>query len=430
MRTLVIGCNHRSAPVEVRERIAFDEAAIPQALTLLRGKFPRVEVVLVSTCNRIEFYLAREVQDRPRIEDVIGFLADFHSLQTQDFAEGLYSYEDIEAVRHLFRVVSSLDSMVLGESEILGQTKSAFELAQSAGTVGKSLGILFQRAFSVAKDIHTKTAIATGRISVGSTAVDLARQIFSHFNDKQVLMVGAGVMGELTLKHLLSTNPKRLLVTNRTFARAEKLAEELSSQHGVSTEAIPYEQWIDALAEVDIVISSTGAHEPILTAEQFAPIPARRKYRPILLIDIAVPRDIDPKIDKHDSVFLYNIDDLQSVTEANLVQRREAISQCHEIVEANVIEYIERQSQEDLGPLIKALQSHFSQIGDHEFERILPKLKNTSAQDKELIKQMLHRVTQKLLHKPVHLLNDNPSDGATRAYAETLRALFDIKIEE
>jgi len=427
MRTLVIGCNHQSAPVEMRERLAFDDPAAARALRRFRELFPGTEAVLISTCNRVELYVACPVQGPPGIEELVGFIGEFHGIESAEFAEGLYSYEDVEAVRHLLRVVSSLDSMVLGESQILGQAKSAFELARSAGTVGKWLEALFQRAFGVAKDIRTKTAIATGRLSVGSTAVDLARQIFSRFDDKQVLMVGAGEMGELTLTHLLGTHPKRLLVTGRTDERAAALARRIAERHGVAAEAVPYAEWIDRLAEVDIVISSTGSREPILTAGQFAPIPARRKHRPLLLIDIAVPRDFDPAIAEHYSVFLYNIDDLQLVTELNLAHRREAIAQCHEIIEASVIEFVARQSRQDVGPLIAALQEHFREIGRSELERILPKLQTASPHDRELIEQMLHRVTRKLLHRPVQLLNDTSPNRPTRVYAETLRALFALE---
>lgn len=430
MRTLVIGCNHRSAPVEVREKISFTEEAAGRALRELRAQHPKCEAVLVSTCNRIEFYLARPITGHPRIDEVIDFIAKFHGVGAQHFAESLYSHEDGAAVRHLFRVVSSLDSMVLGESQILAQTKQALNLARAADTVGKCLDPLFQRAFAVAKEIHTKTCIATGRLSVGSTAVDLARQIFSHFNDKIIMMVGAGKMGELTLTHLLETGPKRLWVTNRTDARAVALAEKIAARQKVPVEAVPYAQWIDHLAEVDIVITSAGASEPILTGHQFTPIPARRKYRPILLIDIAVPRNIEQAVGEHDGVFLYNIDDLQSVVETTLVQRREAIAQCHRIVEASVLEFMERRPSQEVGPLIAALQKHFRGVAESELQRILPKLANISDDDRELIEQMLHRITQKLLHEPITKLNEPSPNGSAGVYADTLRAIFNLGTQE
>lgn len=430
MRILVIGCNHRSAPVEVRERIAFDEPAVQRALAALKAQYPQSEAVVISTCNRMELYVARPVQGQPRIRDVIDFIATFHGVEPADFAGNLYSYEDTEAVRHLFRVVSSLDSMVVGETQILGQAKAALESAHAAGSVGKRLTDLFQRAFAVAKTVQTSTGIASGRLSVGSTAVDLARQIFSHFDDKHVLMVGAGKMGELTLTHLLSTKPRRLWVTNRTDARAVELAERISARHGIATQVIPFAAWIDRLVDMDIVISSTGAREPILDRASFAPIPKRRDYRPLLLIDIAVPRDIDPAVGEHDGVFLYNIDDLQSVTEVNLAQRREAIGRCHEIIEAGLVEYAQAQARRDVGPLVAALRRHFHEVGRGELERLLPKLGTLPARDRELIEQMLHRTMQKLLHKPIHLLNDRADNGAVNIYADALRVLFDLSETE
>lgn len=428
MRTFVVGCNHRSAPLEKREKIAFDQAALPAALRRFRERFPEAEVALLSTCNRMEFYVARPAQAHPRIEEIVQFIAEFHGIEPQEFADSLYVCEDLQAVRHLLRVASSLDSMVLGESQILGQTREAYETARAAGTIGRRLDGLFQQALAVAKNIHTTTGIAAGRLSVSSTAVDLARQIFSHFGDKTVMMVGAGKMGEVTLRHLLATGPLRTWVTNRTDARSVEVAERLSRQSPIPVEAVPYAQWIDRLAEADIVITCTGSREPILTAESFAAVPRRRGYRPILLIDIALPRDIDPAVGRHDCVYLYNIDDLQSVTEAHLAHRKEAITRCQEIIETAVVQYAERQSRDDISPLIAALQEHFHEIGRQELERIAPKLRHCTPQDREIIEQMLHRVTQKLLHGPLSRLGDRT--GTAQVYAETLRVLFELKVEE
>lgn len=428
MRLLVIGCNHRSAPVEVRERIAFDAAGVKRALGMFRESFPDTECVLLSTCNRMELYVARPEGGAPRIGEAISFIGDCHGVDASLFANALYTYEDAEAVRHLFRVISSLDSMVVGETQIVGQVKTAFELARSADTAERTLNDLFQRALRVAKSVQA-TGIAAGRLSIGSAAVDLARQIFSRFDDKTVMMVGAGKMGEITLAHVLATRPGRLWIANRTDARAADLARCIEQRHGREAEVIPYERWIDRLAETDILISSTGSREPILTADGFKPVPKRRGYRPILLIDIAVPRDIDPGVARDESVFLYNIDDLQAVTEANLTQRRAAMDRSHEIIESAVIDYVRGQERQELLPLVSALRQHFQEIGEQELDRILPKLSSTCQRDQELIQQMLHRVLQKLLHNPIHRLNDHAANGAARVYADTLRALFELDEE-
>lgn len=430
MRMLVVGCNHRSAPVALRERMAFDQAQIPALLATLRARWPGAEAVLLSTCNRIELYLAHTETGELRIAEAIGLLAEARGVELADVTEAFYSYEGLEATRHLFRMVSSLDSMVMGESQILAQTRSAFELARDAGTIGKTFDELFQYAFRVAKEIHTRTAIATGRVSVGSTAVDLARQIFARLDDKIVLMVGAGKMGELTLTHLLSHRPKAIRVTNRTEPRAVDLARRLERQHQAAATVVPFEAWVDALAEVDIVITSTGAREPILTAKAFEPIPARRRYRSLLLIDIAVPRNLDPAIGDAENVFLYNIDDLQSITEAGLQQRREAIDACHEIIEAHLARRAERSSSEDLGPLINALRVHLKNITDQELRRLVPKLQDASEHDRGLIEQTLHRVTQKILNDPLQALRNAPATGPARVYADALRALFKLDVHE
>jgi glutamyl-tRNA reductase len=427
MRILAIGCNHRSAPVEVRERIAFNEAMTPRALQTLKERFPESEAVILSTCNRTEIYIARPLHGHPRVEELIEFISEFHNISPSEFAEGLYNYEDIDAVRHLLRVVSALDSMVLGESQILAQARTAFELAKNAATLGPSLRPLFERAFSVAKNIHTKTTIATGRVSIGSVAVTLAKQVFSRFNDKIVMMVGAGKMGELTLTHLLDNQPKEVWMTNRTDDRTAALVERTVQRRNIAVRLVPFADWIEQIALVDIVIASTGSREPLLTASQFAPISVKRKYRPLLFIDLAVPRNIDPLVTKHDGTYLYNIDDLQSVVELNVAQRREAVSECQTMIEANVLEFVQKLQGQDLAPLIAALQEHFKNVGDRELEWIRPKLNNISQRDRDLIVQLLHRVMQKLLHTPVQILNDKSSNGATEVYAQALRRLFDLK---
>ena len=430
MRRHVLGCNHRSAGVELRERLAFDSEATVAALGRFKEQFPTAEAVLLSTCNRMEIYWAGPDDALPAVADVVQFIASFHGVDSAELVDTLYHYDDIEMIRHLFRVSSSMDSMVLGESQILGQVKSAYAAARAAGTVGRLFAELFPLAFSTAKDVHTQTRIAVGRVSVGSTAVDLARQIFSRFDDKTICMAGAGKMGALTLSHLLATKPRHLWVTNRTDARSVELARRIRDRHAVAAEPIPFDAWIDRLADVDILISCTGAREPILTAAQFEPVPARRSYRPMLLIDIAVPRDIDPAVGENESVFLYNIDDLQTVTESALAHRRDAIRQCYQIIEANVLKCIENESGREFTPLIMALRRRFHQVAQDELDRIKPKLSDASDQDWELIAHMVHRIAQKTLHDPLELLHDKAADGQAHVYADALRALFKLHTDE
>jgi len=385
MRTLVIGCNHRTAPVRTRERIALSAEALPRAAEEFRARFPGAQFAFLSTCNRMEIYLTAPEGATPRIAEVIAFLGEFHGVGPEVFAAGLYTHEDVAAARHLFRVASSLDSMVVGESQILAQVKSALEQARAVGSSGPQLEAMFEQALAVARDIHARTGLSAGKVSVGSVAADLAGRIFSSLDDKRVLMVGAGEMAEITLSHLL--------------------------------------------AEADIAVTSTAAREPLLTAAAFAAIP-RRGYRSLLIIDIAVPRNVDPEVGEQAGVFLYNIDDLQEVTERNLAQRRDAVAVGEAMVESAVIEYAGRCLRRDLSPMIIALRRRFQVVADEELARILPKLKEASGHDRRLIEQMLHRVLAKLLHGPMSLLGEQADPGTAMVYADALRRLFDLQEED
>lgn len=427
MRTIVIGCNHRTALIEIRERLAFDRKAAADALRGLRRRFPCCEAVIVSTCNRTELYVARPIHGHPRIEEAIDFLASCRGLAANAFSRSVYHYEDIEAIRHLFRVVSSLDSMVLGDSQILAQVKEAVAVATEVGMIGSHLQTLFQRAFAAAKEIHTRTDISGGRTSVGGAAAEFARQIFSRFDDKTVLMIGAGEMGEVTLQHILEMGPRRVLVANRTPAHAEALLERLAARTRVPGEVVPMDALLDHLTAADIVISTTAAPEPILNRQPLADLPVRRKYRPLLMIDIAVPRNVDPAVGELDNVFLYNIDDLQSVTEANAAAREKQLAQCHQIIEAHVADFRDWQRSRDVGPTIAALRDRLTQIGQQELSRVMPKLSAVSDRDRELLDQMLHRIVQKILHGPAKTLHDKSGTGGAQVYAETLRNMFELK---
>lgn len=427
MRTLVIGCNHRTAPLQVRERLAFDRNAAADALRGLREKFPCCEGVLLSTCNRTEMYVSRPVHGHPRIEEVIGYIAENRHIGVHEFGHSTYHYEDAEALRHLFHVVSSIDSMILGESQILAQVKSAFALARDVGMAGRALEAAFQRAFAVAKEVHSRTSVSGGKTSVGGTAVEFAKQIFSHFDDKTVLLIGAGEMGEVTLQHLLEMRPSRVLLCNRTPARAEDVLERIIRPSPVPGEVVPFEGLSDHLAVADIVISTTGAPEPVLRRAALESLPERRKYRPLLMIDIAVPRDIEPAVGKLENVFLYNIDDLQSVADKNVAARQKQLAKCQEIIESHVQDFVAWQQSREVGPTITALQEYFAEIGRQELDRVIPKLSQPSDHDRELIEQMLHRIMQKILHGPSALLRDKAATGRAHLYADTLRNMFGLR---
>jgi glutamyl-tRNA reductase len=430
MRTIVIGCNHRTAPLDVRERLAFDRRDTIKALRQLRRQFPCCEGVILSTCNRTELYVARPMHGHPRIDEAIAFLGAAREIGAHEFGHSIYHYEDMESLRHLFRVVSSLDSMVLGESEILAQAKDAVAVAREEGMAGRHLEAIFQRAFAVAKNVRAKTGISGGKTSVGGVAVEFARQIFARFDDKTVLMIGAGQIGEVTLQHLVELQPKHVVLTNRTASRAQAVLQRVVVPSGVPGEVVPFEEMLEQLARADIVLSSTGAPEPILSKAALETLPSKRHYRPLLIVDIAVPRDVAADVGELENVFVYNIDDLQSVAEANVAARQKQIAECQALIEGHVTEFLAARRTRDVGPLVAALQRRFSDVGAQELARVLPKLTHVSHNDRKLLEQMVHRMTQKLLHPPTTALRDQSASGNVRAYAEMLRHLFGLHDEE
>lgn len=325
MPVFVVGLSHRTSPVEVRERLAFAEPSIPGALVQLREACGAEEAVILSTCNRVELYAAAEASPAQALTALQRFLLAFHGFQAP-LTKELYALAEPESLEHLFRVAAGLDSMVLGETEILGQIKKAYDLALQHQQTGRRLNKAFQRAFNVAKQIRTETNIQRGSISIGSVAVDLAEKIFSSLSERTVLVIGAGDTSEKAARALLSRGAKGLVVTNRSHDRAAALASELGGK------AIPFDDWAGEFQGIDIAISSTSAPHYILDRTKLEPLMHLRRNRPLLLIDIAVPRDIDPEVNLMANVFLYNIDDLQTIADGALRQRQEEIAHCNQII--------------------------------------------------------------------------------------------------
>lgn len=329
MSVLVIGLSHRTSPVELRERFAFADARIPEALRQLRSSGLADEAVILSTCNRVELYTATRLEPARAFSELKQFLADAQNYP-KPLGSELYTLPEPQSVQHLFQVACGLDSMVLGETEILGQLKRAYDLALQNGHTGARLNKVFQRAFNVAKHIRTATQIQRGSISVASVAVELAEKIFSSLSGHEVMVIGAGDTSEKTARALLSRGAKSIVVANRSFDKAEALARELGGR------AVIFEDWTREFAHVDIAISSTAAPHHLLDAATLAPLMKARHQRPLLLIDIAVPRDIDPAVNHLDNVYLYNVDDLQGIANNYLEQRREEIAHCQAIIAERV----------------------------------------------------------------------------------------------
>lgn len=325
MSIVVLGLSHRTSPVELRERFAFAEAKIPGTLQQLRAAGIAEEAVILSTCNRVELYIATSLEPLKAGGELKRFLAQVQA-QTLPVGEELYALPEPQSVHHLFKVACGLDSMVLGETEILGQLKKAYDLALQSGHTGARLNKAFQRAFNVAKHIRTETNIQRGSISVASVAVELAEKIFSSLAGHEVMVIGAGDTSEKTARALLSRGAKSIVVANRSAEKAEALAKDLGGR------AVRFDSWAHEFEKIDIVISSTAAPHHILDRAKLEPLMKLRRHRPLLLIDIAVPRDIDPAVNQMDNVYLYNVDDLQSIAADYLEQRKEEIAKCEAII--------------------------------------------------------------------------------------------------
>jgi glutamyl-tRNA reductase len=325
MSIVVLGLSHHSSPVTLRERFAFSEQRIPAALKILRESGMAAEAVILSTCNRVEIYAATPLEPRQAFKALQDFLLKYHAY-SEVLSDEIYQLTEPQSVHHLLRVACGLDSMVLGETEVLGQLKQAYDLALEHGHTGARLNRAFQRAFNVAKHVRTHTNIQRGSVSVGSVAVELAEKIFNSLRDRDVMVIGAGDTGEKTAKALLSRGARSILVTNRSYDKAVALAETLGGR------AVQFSEWWDEFAKIDIVISSTAAPHHILDRIKLEPVMKLRRNRPLLLIDIAVPRDIEPEVNLMADVYLYNIDDLQQIADQSLKQRQEEIARCEGII--------------------------------------------------------------------------------------------------
>jgi len=329
MSVVVIGLSHRSAPVELRERFAFAGEKIPEALAALRTSGLASEAAILSTCNRVEIYAVTPLAADAAVAELKKFLIAHHAYEGA-LGDEVYSFAEPHSLHHLFKVASGLDSMVIGETEIFGQLKAAYEVALAHQHTGARLNKAFQRAFNVAKHLRTETNIQRGSVSVMSAAVELAEKIFAALSEHEVLVIGAGETSEKTARALQSRGVKKITVTNRSPERAVALATELGAR------TVPFENWPDEFERIDIAISSTAATQHILDRAKLEPLMKRRKHRPLLLIDIAVPRDIDPTVSELDNVYLYNVDDLQSIANDYLDLRKEEVARCEKIIAEKV----------------------------------------------------------------------------------------------
>jgi glutamyl-tRNA reductase len=416
MRFSITGVNHKSAPVEVRERLAFDEHSLAAALVDLKGRPGFCEGMILSTCNRVEVALTCE--DATASLAVDEFLADTRQVARDWVTPYLYHYEDSEAIRHLFRVAASLDSMVVGEPQILGQLKSAYALAKEHGAVSGFLDVLLTRAFNVAKRVRSETEIGANAVSVSYAAVELARDIFGTLDDKKVMIVGAGKMSELAARHLRRSGATHIFVTNRTYERAVEMAQLFDGK------IVEYTKFMSFLPEVDIVITSSGAPHYILTRDEMKKVIEARRNRPMFLIDIAVPRNIEPSVNKLDNVFLYDIDDLQQVVDTNLAGRQNSAEEAEAIIREEVERMMARLKVREVIPTIVSLQEQLEKLRAGELSRMRGKFGALTPEQEEALIALTKGIINKIAHGPISELRRQANQPDGHNFVVAIRKVF------
>jgi len=415
MRLTALGINHQTAPIEMRERAAISADRIEDAVCDIVQNAGVNEATILSTCNRTEIYCGTDQDSECQIIDWLG---DFQGLKSTEIKPYTYHHTNKDAVNHAFRVAAGLDSMVLGEPQILGQMKQAFSTAHKAGTTGKVLNRLFQHTFSVAKQVRTDTAVGANAVSVAYAAVDLAKRIFSDLAEQTVLLIGAGETIELVARHLKQNNAGHIIVANRSIERAQRLAEEMGSE-AISLAEIP-----ERLAEADILVASTASTLPILGKGAVEGALKKRRHRPMYMVDLAVPRDIEPEVAQLRDVYLYTVDDLQSVVEENKRSRQEAAQEAEQIIDLQVVRFMRWMRSLDSVPTIRNLRDQVAEIKQSELDKARRRLQAGDSPE-QVLESLAHGLTNKYLHQPSQGLRDAEMEGnASLIYAA--KKLFDI----
>jgi glutamyl-tRNA reductase len=424
MTFTLVGINHKTAPLDIREKLAIPESRLPEATRIL-AQHPGVsEALILSTCNRVEL-LVHSDHDPPELHS---FIREYFHLDESVFGPHLYQHGDVEAVRHVFRVASSLDSMVLGEPQILGQVKEAYAIARSLGAVDSHLDALLTRAFAVAKRVRTETQVGNSAVSVASVAVDLAKKIFGSLEGKTVYLVGAGKMSELAARHLVAHGASTIFVANRTYDRALQLAGQFGGK------AIRFDSLYESAAAADIVITSTGAPVAIFKREHGEMFLQKRRNKPMFFIDIAVPRDVAREMNQLDGIFVYDIDDLQSVVAAGMADRQREATRAEEIVAQEVRRFRDRLHTQDAVPTIVSLQEHVETIRQAEIDKVRGRLGKLTPEQEMALESMTRGIVNKILHTPITELKSAAKDRGRAADFTTLqdlvRRLFNLNPSE
>ena len=417
MRFQLIGVNHKSAPVEVRERLAIPESRLPDACRDLSA-YPGIEEgMVISTCNRVEIV----THTTNGAADLRGFLRDYFHLELEELEPHLYEFRGKDAVRHLFRVASSLDSMVVGEAQILGQVKEAYATARAMGAVRGQLDHLFSRAFAVAKRVRSETAVGSSSVSIASVAVELAKKIFGTLEGKTVFIVGAGKMSELAARHLMAHGCASIFVSNRTYERAIGLAEKFDGQ------AIKFDDLYTSCDRADIVITSTGSPHAIFRREHGEQFLSRRKNRPMFFIDIAVPRDVSPEMAKLDGIFTYDIDDLQQAVTSHVADRRKEAELAEAIISSEVERFEAKLQTLDVVPTIVSLQDHLETIRQAEIDRVRGRLGPLTPEQEIAVEALTRGIINKVMHTPITTLKTAAKESEATTIVDVVRRLFNLE---
>jgi glutamyl-tRNA reductase len=422
MRLFVVGLSHRTAPVALRERVDFARGGLDAALQALSACGACRESVVLSTCNRAEIYAVGDGEEDAQA--VSRFFSEYHHLEHEQVAEHLYIFNGAEAARHLFRVSAGLDSLVVGEPQILGQVKAAYATASELPFTGPLLNRLFHSAFGVGKRVRSETGLGEGAVSVSYAAISLARKIFGDLSGLGVLVLGAGEMAKLTAIHLQAQQVRQVTIASRTQAAAERLAGELGAA------AIPWEDLDKALASADVIVTATGAHEPVLTRARVEEVMRPRRSRPLFIIDIAMPRDVEAGVGNLDQVFLYNIDDLQTIVKENLARRSAELEEAESIVAAEVARFTGWMQSRDIIPTVVALRQRFENIRQSELRRLEPKLSALPPEARARVDEITRLIVEKLLLTPTEQLKAVTDETTVATYADALNQLFALAAEE
>ena len=421
-KIILIGVNHKTAPVELREKLSFSVEETLAALEYLKQDKDIKESLVFSTCNRTEILYVPETGEQ--IDKIIEFIAHHKNICISEFKSSLYVYQEDDAIRHLFRVASSLDSMVVGEPQILGQVKQAYRSAVAKNASGVLLNRLMHKTFNIAKRVRKETGIGDNAVSISYAAIELANKIFSNLSEKSVLLLGAGEMAELAVEHLISHRVKQIMVANRTFKNAVCLAQKFNGQ------AITFDERVDALSQVDIIISSTGATEYVLNRDQVKQAMKKRHHRTLFFIDIAVPRDIDPAINDISNAYVYDIDNLKNIVESNIEQRGRETIKAERFVEEAVVKFRNWLEGLDIVPTIKALNEKMSSIVDIECNKTLSSLSHLSPEDMTAIRRMTQAIATRTIHDPIRFLRNTGDHRDDSLYLNVTRKLFNIDLPE